>query len=118
MTAQKLQFWRAYGLGMTLAFVIVIWLVSISHRSFMSTTHAGMPGPGGSLGQCCYCGKDFLAEILLSKTVKPVQVAGCDQTLYVHQRCVKKLQACKEYPKLPDESPLKAAWLKAVAEPA
>lgn len=76
------------------------------------SSHAGMPGPGGSLGQCCYCGRDFMVEILLGKTVKPVQVKGCEQTLYVHHGCAKKLEACKEYPQLPDESPLKQAWLE------
>ncbi len=70
----------------------------------------GMPGPGGSLGACCYCGKPFLAEILLRKRVKTVHIDGVEGGLPVHADCLAPLTATKEFTDLPAESPLRIAY--------
>ena len=69
----------------------------------------GMPGPGGSIGQCAICGKPFLAEILLWKTVKSFSVNGCDQTLFGHDKCLNDLKKVKVWKELP-EGPLRKAY--------
>lgn len=80
----------------------------------------GMPGVGGSLGKCCYCGDTFMAEILLGKTCREVVIGG--QAMFVHTRkdCFKKLVALADsgqlsidrWADLPDGSPLRDAMKK------
>jgi len=77
----------------------------------MSHTHPGMPGPGGSLGECAFCGGNFIAEILLGDLVPQIEVKGCSQTLSAHHACIEKFKGT-QWADLPDESPLKRAWLK------
>lgn len=72
----------------------------------------GMPGPGGSLGECALCGVPFLKEILLGETVKSFTVPGCPQTLYGHDKCLEKFQG-KEFADLPPESALRKAYERA-----
>lgn len=73
---------------------------------------AGMPGPGGSLGWCAICGKPFLLEILMNKTVKSFEVDGCDNTLFAHAACLKSLPKDGNFDvlTLPPESPLRQAY--------
>jgi hypothetical protein len=72
----------------------------------------GMPGPGGSLGECALCGKPFLAEILLCKEVKSFTVSGSAQTLYGHDDCLEKFEG-KDFTDLPPESALRRAYERA-----
>ncbi len=77
----------------------------------------GMPGPGGSLGTCALCGNVFLAEILFGKTVQSFTVDGCNQTLYGHKDCLTKYAGKKfDVLELPESSPLRQAYNKAVSE--
>lgn len=64
--------------------------------------HFGMPGPGGSLGECAICGKPFLAEILLGKGVKSFTQDGIRQTLYAHDKCLTQAEAITRWEDLPD----------------
>lgn len=74
----------------------------------------GMPGPGGSLGQCALCGDPFLTEILLGKKVKSFTAGGSNQTLYGHDKCLEDF-AGKEFTDLPEKSPLRKAYERAKA---
>lgn len=69
----------------------------------------GMPGPGGSLGQCALCGKSFLTEILLGQSVSSFTVPGCEQDLYGHADCLKTFNGT-QFCNLPEASPLRQAW--------
>lgn len=72
-----------------------------------------MPGPGGSMGQCCFCGKPFMAEILGIGKVQIVEIdAAPDQRFHAHKKCVEAYGNSK-FEDLPEESPLKAAWKRA-----
>lgn len=71
----------------------------------------GMPGPGGSLGQCAICGKPFLAEVLLGETVKEFNVNGTDQGLFGHKKCLKEIANIKTFDELPD-GPLRDAYMR------
>ena len=74
-----------------------------------------LPGIGGSIGMCPVCGKGFLAEILLGKSVPQIEIVGLEPSTHcVHDKCnklLKKVQG-KSYELLPD-GPLKAAYAKA-----
>lgn len=72
--------------------------------------YVGMPGPGGSLGQCALCGTSFMKEILLGESVPTIEVDGCNQTLCVHRDCLKKYGEDIELSRLPEESPLRQAY--------
>lgn len=69
----------------------------------------GMPGPGGSLGQCALCGAPFIAEILLGKRVKSFTMAGSNQEMFGHDDCLKKYDG-KEATDLPEASPIRQAY--------
>lgn len=73
----------------------------------------GMPGPGGSLGECALCAKPFLQEILLAKAVKSFTVDGCDSEMFAHDGCIKAF-AGKDYIDLPPESALRKAYERAI----
>jgi hypothetical protein len=77
----------------------------------------GMPGPGGSLGECALCGKPFLTEILLGKNVQSFTVTGTPQTLFGHDDCLEKFQG-KDFTDLPPESALRLAYERAKAKEA
>lgn len=78
----------------------------------------GMPGPGGSLGQCALCGKPFLAEVLLGKRVKSFRIQNNE--LFGHDDCLKRIQSIQRarggridaLHDLPAESPLRLAFEK------
>ena len=74
--------------------------------------HFGLPGVGGSLGECAVCGKPFLLELILGKSPIAFSVNGCKQTLYCHGKCEATLRACKTFLDLPPESALRAAFEK------
>lgn len=75
----------------------------------------GMPGPGGSLGECALCGEIFLSEILFGKTVKSFTVPGCRQDLYGHDKCLKEFQG-KTMLDLPAKSALRKAYEEQIAK--
>jgi hypothetical protein len=60
-------------------------------RESMAKLRYSIPGPGGSLGACAVCGKDFLKEILLGQSVDCVGINGLDKNLPVHAECGKTL---------------------------
>ncbi len=61
-------------------------------------SHFGMPGPGGSMGQCAVCGKSFITDVLLDLVGSPsgitsFNVGFVDQTLYAHKpKCVEAIK--------------------------
>lgn len=72
----------------------------------------GMPGIGGSLGQCALCGNNFVMEIILGKKVASFSVRGVEQTLFAHDKCLKEYDG-KDATDLPPESPLRQAYEEA-----
>lgn len=69
----------------------------------------GMPGPGGSLGECALCGQSFIAEILLGQTVRSFKMEGCSTELYGHVKCLTEFQG-KAVSDLPPESAIRKAY--------
>lgn len=69
----------------------------------------GMPGPGGSLGCCAWCGKPFLAEILMGKSVVTFSVDQVQGSLYAHAACMTLAEHTKTLLEWPEESPLRKA---------
>jgi hypothetical protein len=57
--------------------------------------HYGMPGPGGSLGQCAVCGKSFAVETICGKSVQSFTVKGIDGVLFTHDACMETLKQCE-----------------------
>ena len=61
-------------------------------------SHWGMPGPGGSMGRCAVCGKDFLVGVLMDLSGYPSGIqqfsVGCiEETLYAHApKCIDALR--------------------------
>lgn len=74
--------------------------------------HFGIPGIGGSLGQCALCGAPFVFEILTGKEVKSFTQGGCDTTFYAHDKCLEDAKSCKTLLDLPEASPLRKAYEK------
>jgi len=73
----------------------------------------GMPGPGGSLGQCAVCGQNFLLEIITGQTVKTLHIEGVTEELFIHAACAPLIKNGMDWKDLPAASPLRAAWEKA-----
>jgi hypothetical protein len=85
----------------------------------MEVKPVGMPGPGGSLGECCHCGRPFLAETFGVGLVKEVFVSCApNQTFYVHEKCLGPFSKTEDIKDLPDGSMIKKAWLKQQPEAA
>jgi ferredoxin len=82
--------------------------VNFTNQTNQMSTNFGMPGPGGSLGQCALCGKPFLKEILTGQTVKSFRIDSCDQTLYGHSDCIANCP--KDILNLPEASPIRQAF--------
>ena len=76
---------------------------------------AGMPGIGGSLGECQVCGKSFVGNILLGKGVMVGRVAGMNCDVAVHPDCA-KLFCVKPWDELPD-GPIRRAFEESNSEP-
>lgn len=70
----------------------------------------GMPGIGGSLGECQVCGGNFLAETLSGENIQVGKVTGITQEIAVHKTCKKK--ASGHWQDLPD-GPLRKVFSKA-----
>lgn len=65
------------------------------------------------MGQCCFCGKPFMAEILGVGKVQVIEIdAAHGQRFHAHSRCV-KTYSNTTFENLPNESPLKQAWEQA-----
>lgn len=77
--------------------------------------HVGIPGPGGSLGQCAVCGKSFVTETLLNKAPESFTMTAFPrQMLYCHDKCKPPLQAAmkaNDYKVLPD-GPIRQVFAK------
>jgi hypothetical protein len=81
-------------------------------------SHFGIPGPGGSLGECAICGKDFLLEILTGAKVKTFQVSDVTQTLYAHAKCIEPFKdGPLDCELLPATSPLRQAYERTTPKP-
>lgn len=70
----------------------------------------GIPGIGGSLGSCAFCGESFLGSILTGGKFQPFSVNG--NRLAAHPECWDKYG--KSYPKDWPKGPLKIAYDKAL----
>lgn len=65
--------------------------------------HVGIPGIGGSLGQCQVCGQNFMMEIIMSQKVASFMMDNFpDQMLYANHKCVGLVKAGMDYESLPD----------------
>lgn len=71
----------------------------------MSTN--GLPGIGGSLGACAWCGKPFVMEILTGKTVPLFSIDQIKGDLAAHRKCLKMLKKTKTLLEWPAESPVR-----------
>lgn len=84
----------------------------------------GMPGIGGSLGQCALCGKTFTTQILMSMSgfndedqrVHTGHLEGFDEDLCFHQKCKEQLEKLNggSWEALPD-GPIRKAFAEAAA---
>jgi hypothetical protein len=78
----------------------------------MSKGITGMPGPGGSLGQCGVCGKNFMLEIIMGKNVHVCGLEGLKEDFCVHDSCadlLQKVQSAQNWELLP-EGPLRKCF--------
>lgn len=83
-------------------------------------THVmGMPGIGGSLGECALCGGNFVKEIMLNQTVQTFRVPGVREMLCGHDSCIEKATATPTFDimALPEASPLRKALIAANTTP-
>lgn len=62
----------------------------------------GVPGIQGSLGQCAYCGKPFLLEILLGTKIRTFELDGIANSLCAHDDCFEKYSKLDDWRKLPN----------------
>ena len=76
----------------------------------------GIPGPGGSLGQCCLCGKSFFVDIMMHRMIKTISIGGIEGELALHEKCVTELENLKGggWESLP-EGPLRSFYAEQVA---
>ncbi len=79
----------------------------------------GFPGVGDSLGCCGLCGKDFLKEIMLGRSVHTVSIDGIEGDLCLHEKCLKTMEEVKGtgWGHLPP-GPLRTFYEDAATEPA
>ena len=80
-------------------------------------TLMGMPGPGGSLGQCAVCGDSFVQEVLLNEPVKTIGMEAFKEELCVHQKCIESLEHARDNGRetLPD-GPIRKAYSEMAAK--
>jgi len=73
----------------------------------------GMPGPGGSLGECAVCGEGFIVECLMGTLVRAFTVDGIDWQLWGHSKCIEAVKEITDgnWSKLPD-GPLRQAFAR------
>jgi hypothetical protein len=53
------------------------------------SSHFGMPGPGGSMGQCAVCGDSFIGDVVkgmmgVDSHIESFKVGFLEQMLYCH----------------------------------
>lgn len=78
----------------------------------------GVPGIGGSLGKCCYCGDNFMKEIVLGKSVRTITLGG--EGMAVHGDCWTELDRLsidgriefKTWREMPEASPLRLEFIR------
>ena len=71
---------------------------------------------GNQRYKCALCGKAFVTEILLGKSVKSFTQAGSSTTFYAHDECLENAKSCKTLLDLPAASPLRQAYEQQQAE--
>lgn len=69
----------------------------------------GLPGPGGSLGACAWCGKPFALEILMGQSVPTFQIDQVKGDLAAHKHCMALLEKTTSILEWPAESPIRIA---------
>lgn len=80
----------------------------------VNMNHFGLPGIGGSLGKCGYCGEGFITEILTNDTCPTVVIGGCEFVIHAKQ-CLPALKglvrngrlSLAQWSALPEQSPLR-----------
>lgn len=87
----------------------------------MASLRLDRPGPGGSLGECVVCGKNFFVEVIMGKSVRLIRIPAFDDDLPVHEQCKETLakihRAGGQWSELPD-GPLRRVMLEAIEEQA
>jgi hypothetical protein len=69
----------------------------------------GLPGIGGSLGACAFCGKPFVMEILTRKSVPTFEIEQVKGPLAAHQACMDRFEGVTSILEWPAESPVRQA---------
>lgn len=69
----------------------------------------GMPGIGGSLGQCAFCGRPFVVEICLGRSIPSFEIAQVEGQLFAHQKCMDEYGSKKSILDWPETSPVRRA---------
>lgn len=77
----------------------------------------GMPGLGGSLGECALCGEPFITEIMLGQSVKSFRMGGVKSDLFGHDKCLKEFEG-KTCLDLPAKSAIRKLYESQQAEKA
>ncbi len=78
------------------------------------TVH-GMPGIGGSLGQCVICGRTFVMELLTGDSVQRVGIDGIKGDVCLHEACMPDLERARDegWETLPETGPLYRVFAEA-----
>ena len=72
-----------------------------------------IPGIGGSLGECVFCGESFLKEIMLNHSVAMIHLDGFDSALPIHKEtCLPALERNGPDWKLLPDGPLRREFAK------
>jgi len=73
----------------------------------------GLPGVGGSLGTCVYCGQSFFKELILGKQCRIISLGGQDFAIHIPSCFDKLKEICidghlkfEQWRELPENSPL------------
>ncbi len=82
----------------------------------------GLPGPGGSLGQCAVCGETFITETVLSmfgspRYIRQVSINNIDGDVCIHEKCMAAMERARDdgWETLP-EGPLRKVFAEAAAQ--
>ena len=82
-------------------------------------SHFGIPGIGGSLGQCAVCGEAFAFEIITGKSVESFTMSQFKDMMYCHDKCGDIVKAIIKnkgvWQDLPD-GPIRQAFTKLAGE--
>jgi hypothetical protein len=71
----------------------------------------GVPGPGGSLGECALCGESFVKEVITGERFHTIEIPGIEGELCLHKGCLETMEAAKGkgWEALPD-GPLRTVY--------